>query len=219
MQVARSSKDLPVITYPSRLDQKPSWRAAAVYKPTDKGSIYFGYGTSFNPSAEALSLTLGPDGTGTANLAPEFNTSYEIATKWDFNNAHLSLRGDLFRTTKENAREASPANSLLYVLAGTQRVDGAELVANGRLTDRWQILSSYTHMHSEVLDSQYYPQSVGYPLANVPNNLFNLWTTFQQTRRFMFGGGGNYVGSRNASSTVPLDPTTHWSSRCRVTSS
>ncbi len=198
----------PVITYPSRLDQKPSWRAAAVYKPTDKGSIYFGYGTSFNPSAEALSLTVGPAGTGTANLAPEFNTSYEIGTKWDFNNAHLSLRGDLFRTTKENAREASPANSLLYVLAGTQRVDGAELVANGRLTDRWQILSSYTHMHSEVLDSQYYPQSVGYPLANVPNNLFNLWTTFQQTRRFMFGGGGNYVGSRNASSTVPFDPTT-----------
>ncbi len=198
----------PTITYPTRLDRKPSWRAAAVFKPTSFGSIYFDYGTSFNPSAEALSLTVGPAGSGTANLAPEFNRSYEVGTKWDLNNARFSLRADLFRTTKENAREASPTNSLVYVLAGTQRVDGAELVLNGRITTRWQLLSSYTFMHSEVVKSQYYPLSVGYRLANVPDNLFNLWTTYQPIPRLMIGGGGNYVDSRTASSTVPLDPTT-----------
>jgi catecholate siderophore receptor len=198
----------PTITYPSRLDRKPSWRAAAVFKPTNYGSIYFDYGTSFNPSAEALSLTVGPSGTGTANLAPEFNRSYEVGTKWDLNNARLSLRADLFRTTKDNAREASPTNSLFYVLAGTQRVDGAELAITGRISDRWQVLSSYTFMHSEVVHSQYYPASVGYRLANVPDNLFNIWTTYQATHRLTVGGGGNYVDSRTASSTVPLDPTT-----------
>jgi catecholate siderophore receptor len=198
----------PTITYPTRLDRKPSWRAAAVFKPTSFGSIYFDYGTSFNPSAEALSLTVGPAGSGTANLAPEFNRSYEVGTKWDLNNARFSLRADLFRTTKENAREASPTNSLVYVLAGTQRVDGAELVLNGRITTRWQLLSSYTFMHSEVVKSQYYPLAVGYRLANVPDNLFNLWTTYQPIPRLMIGGGGNYVDSRTASSTVPLDPTT-----------
>ncbi len=198
----------PTITYPSRLDRKPSWRAAAVYKPVSYGSIYFDYGTSFNPSAEALALTVGPAGTGTANLAPEFNRSYEVGTKWDLSNARFSVRADLFRTTKDNAREASPTNSLLYVLAGTQRVQGAELVLNGRVTNRWQVLSSYTFMHSEVVNSQYYPLSVGYRLANVPNNLFNLWTTYQPMQRLTIGGGGNYVDSRTASSTVPLDPTT-----------
>ena len=198
----------PTITYPSRLDRKPSWRAAAVYKPVSYGSIYFDYGTSFNPSAETLALTVGPNGTGTANLAPEFNRSYEVGTKWDLNNSRFFLRADLFRTTKDNAREASPTNSLVYVLAGTQRVDGAELVLNGRVSNRWQVLSSYTFMHSEVVKSQYYPQSVGYRLANVPDNLFNLWTTYQPTSRLTIGGGGNYVDSRTASSTVPLDPTT-----------
>lgn len=198
----------PTITYPTRLDRKPSWRAAAVFKPISYGSIYFDYGTSFNPSAEALSLTVGPAGTGTANLAPEFNRSYEVGTKWDLNNARFSLRADLFRTTKENAREASPTSSLLYVLAGTQRVQGAELVLNGRVSNRWQVLSSYTYMHSEVVKSQYYPLAVGYRLANVPDNLFNLWTTYQPFQRLTIGGGGNYVSSRNASSTVPLDPVT-----------
>ncbi len=199
----------PAITYPTRLDRKPSWRAAAVYKPTSFSSVYFDYGTSFNPSAEALSLTVGPAGTGTANLAPEFNRSYEIGTKWDLNNARFSVRADLFRTTKDNAREASPTNSLLYVLAGTQRVDGAEMVVNGHIRPHWQILSSYTYMHSEVVNSQYYPLSVGYRLANVPNNLFNVWTTYEPIHRLTVGGGANYVDSRAASSTVPLDPTTH----------
>ena len=119
---ARLCRVRPPSRIPTRLDRKPSWRAAAVYKPVSYGSIYFDYGTSFNPSAEALALTVGPAGTGTANLAPEFNRSYEVGTKWDLNNARFSLRADLFRTTKDNAREASPTNSLLYVLAGTQRV-------------------------------------------------------------------------------------------------
>jgi catecholate siderophore receptor len=198
----------PVITYPSRLDQKPSWRGALVYKPAANGSIYFDYGTSFNPSAEALSLTVGPAGTGTANLAPEENRSYELGTKWNLNGGRLSVRADGFSTTKLNAREASPTNSLLYVLAGTQRVTGAEAVVNGRINNRWQVLSSYTFMHSDVVDSQYYPAAVGYRLANVPNNLFNVWTTYEPTSRLMIGGGGNYVDSRTASSTVPLDPTT-----------
>ncbi len=198
----------PAITYPYRLDHRPSWRSALTYKPVPNGSVYFGYGTSWNPSAETLALTVGPNGSGTANLAPEINCSYEAGTKWDLRNSRLSLRADLFRTTKDNARESSPANSLLYVLAGTQRVEGAEAAVTGRVTDRWQILSSYTFLHSRVVNSRFYPQAVGYKLANVPDNLFNLWTTYQPTTRWVLGGGGNYVASRNASSTVPLDPTT-----------
>src|SRR5262249_39592520 len=40
-----------------RSDTMPSWRAALVYKPVPAGSIYFDAGTSFNPSAETLSLS------------------------------------------------------------------------------------------------------------------------------------------------------------------
>ena len=198
----------PTITYPSRLDRKPSWRGALTYKPTSNGSVYFDYGTSWNPSAEALSLTVGPAGSGTANLAPEFNRSYEAGTKWDFNNSRFEARADVFRTTMENAREASPTNSLVYVLAGTQRVEGIEGSVTGRVSSKWEILSNYTFMKSYVVNSQYYPLSIGYKLANVPDGIFNLWTTYQIKSRWSAGIGGNYVASRTASSTVPLDPTT-----------
>ena len=40
-----------------RVDVMPSWRTALVFKPASNGSIYFAYGTSFNPSAETLALS------------------------------------------------------------------------------------------------------------------------------------------------------------------
>ncbi len=186
-----------------RVDAKPTWRAALVYKPVSFGSIYFDAGTSFNPSAETLSLNA-----GTANLSPETNKTYEFGTKWNLGKPRLTLNSSWFRTTKENAREADPTNPLLYVLAGTQRVSGVEADVKGRITSRWDILASYAYLDSKVISSQYYPASIGYPLANVPRNTFAYWSDFHLPRHFEFGAGANYVSSRTASSTVPLDPIT-----------
>lgn len=51
---------------------QPTYRAALVYKPTQHGSVYFDYGTSFNPSAESLSLSV-----ATSLLLPEQNETFE----------------------------------------------------------------------------------------------------------------------------------------------
>jgi len=186
-----------------RIDEKPTWRTALVFKPKPNGSVYFDYGTSFNPSAETLALSQ-----GTANLPPEENQTFEAGSKWDLRGGRLAMRGSFFRTDKENARETSPTNAALVVLSGNQRVTGAEFEMQGHLTDRWEILSSYTFMYSEVVQSQFFPASVGSQLANVPDNLFNLWTEYRLPRGWEVGGGGNFVDSRTASSTVPNDPTT-----------
>jgi catecholate siderophore receptor len=184
-------------------DDLPSWRAGIVYKPLHNGSIYFEYGTSFNPSAEALSLSVANEG-----LDPESNRTFELGTKWDLLDERLSLRGALFRSEKENARETSPTDSTLSALAGEQRVDGIELEAAGRITKEWQVFAGYTLMHSEVLSSEFFPNAVGAQLANVPEHTFTLWTTYQLPHGFEIGGGPRYVGSRTASSTAPIDPVT-----------
>jgi catecholate siderophore receptor len=187
----------------NRIDEMPSWRAALVYKPVPIGSIYFDAGTSFDPSAESLSLSA-----ATANLPPEKNRTIELGTKWDVGGRHLSLRSAVFQTDKYNAREPDPSNPLLDVLAGNQRVDGVEVQAQGRLTGRWDLLSSFAYLDSKVLSSQYYPAAVGYPLANVPKYTFNLWTGYRLPKRWEIGAGNNYVSARDASATTPLDPAT-----------
>lgn len=187
-----------------RVDELPTWRAALVYKPTDHGSVYFSSGTSFNPSAETLSLSA-----SNANLAPEKNINYEAGTKWDLLSSKLSLRSALFRTDKTNAREPDPNNPTLNVLAGSQRVDGFEVEASGHITDRWQLLTGYAYLNSRVTSSQYYPGSIGASLANVPANTFNFWNTYATPFHHIdIGAGGQFVDSRTASSTAPLDPIT-----------
>ena len=181
---------------------KPTWRGALVYKPKPNASVYFAAGSSFDPSAETLSLTA-----ATAATPPEENESFEAGGKLNLNGGRLSLRGALFRTEKQNAREPDPNDSSIDVLAGNQRVDGAEAALQGHIADRWEMLSSYTFMHSEVVNSKAYPYAVGRSLNNVPENLFNLWTEYRLRRGWQIGGGANYVGARTAN-TATLTPTT-----------
>ncbi len=186
-----------------RVDVMPSWRTALVFKPATNGSIYFAYGTSFNPSAETLALSA-----STAAIAPEENKTIEVGTKWDLFSRKLSLRSSVFRTTKENARETDPTNALLTVLAGTQRVNGFQVQANGYLTSRWEILTSYAYLDGKEIASRFFPLAVGAQLANVPRNTFSIWNTYDLPWHLGIGGGADFVDSRTASSTVPLDPTT-----------
>ena len=182
-----------------RTDKMTSWRGAVVFKPTSNGSIYFGYGTSFNPSAESFALTA-----GSANLPPEKNRTFEVGSKWSLASSRLSVRGALFSTDKTNARETSPTNSLLVVLAGEQRVNGFELEAAGKLSQRWQLQSSYAYLDSKVVNSQFFPAAIGGQLANVPRNTFTFWSGYDLPWKLSVGAGGQFVDTRTASSTVPF---------------
>ena len=96
-------------------DLVPIWRTAVTYKPAPNASVYFTYGTSFDPSAEGLALSA-----TTALLATERSQSFELGSKWQF--GKLMASGALFRTTLFNVRERSPIDPTILILAGTARV-------------------------------------------------------------------------------------------------
>jgi catecholate siderophore receptor len=197
-----------VVTAPvapiSRVDQQPSYRAAFVYKPSSHGSVYFDYGTSFNPGAESLSLSVG---LANSSAAPEENETYEAGVKWSFLNERLMAEGAIFRTEKDNARETDPTNANNIVAAGNQVVKGVQFSMVGRLPQEVDIVAGYAYLDSAVIYSKFFPASEGYPLANVPKQTFNLFVTHRLPWRLNAGLGGNYVASRTASSTVPYVPT------------
>ena len=187
----------------TRLDQQPTYRAAFVYKPSGHGSVYFDYGTSFNPSAESLALT-----SITQNVGPEENETYEVGAKWNFLNERLMMEGAVFRTEKDNARETDPTNSNNIVVAGNQAVKGLQVSVVGRLPQGTDLVAGYAYLDSQVIYSKFYPTSVGFPLANVPRQTFNAFLTHRLPGHFSAGFGGNYIASRTASSTTPYVPTT-----------
>jgi catecholate siderophore receptor len=198
----------------SRTDEMPSWRAAVVYKPVEAGSVYVSYGTSFNPSAESLSLAVDAGGANTsansANLPPEKNESYEIGTKWEVLDKRLFLTGAIFRIVKTNARTQDPLNLTDFtVLEGEQRVDGFEIGAVGRITRDWQVFAGYTYLDGKVTKSRNAAE-LGNQTGNTPHHSFSAWTTYDLTQRFQVGFGTQYVSERTISTTNTARLPSYW---------
>ena len=191
----------------NRGDEAPSYRAAVVYKPAPNGSIYVMYGTSFDPSAEALTLLTSGESFQVSNefLAPEKNRSYETGTKWYLLNNRLSASLAVFRLETSNAPVPDPNNPGFNILDGLERVDGVELLANGRLTDNWQISGGYDYLDGRVVKSSAAGPALGSPLTNTPKNSFTVWTTYEFPSGLVIGGGPHYIGARVAQNTNPIE--------------
>ncbi len=153
-------------TYLSRLDKQPTYRAAVVVKPTQNGSIYFDYGTSFNPAAESLSLSA-----NTAISPPEENTTYEVGTKWELLRSRLNLNGSVFRTEKLNARETDPNNSLNSLLVGNQLVRGVQLGAVGHLPQHLDLIAGYAYLDGRIENSVINAS----PFSAINANFYAAW--------------------------------------------
>jgi catecholate siderophore receptor len=182
----------------SQIDTMLSWRAAIVYKPLPYASAYFAAGTSFNPSAEALSLSLANQG-----LPPEKSRSYEIGNKWDVLDGKLSLTGALFYIQKDNLREPDPNNPQFNILAGSGIAEGGEITVAGNLTPEWQVFGGYGYTYTVITKTtRTGPTSdLGRRFANAPLHTANLWTTYTLPwQKLQIGGGFNIVSSRFAAS-------------------
>jgi catecholate siderophore receptor len=176
------------------LNRLGSPRASLVIKPTPRQTYYFSYGTSFDPSAEALTLT-----SKTADLGPVKAKSFEVGAKSEWLNEHLMLTQALFRTVVDNAQTNDPDNPTITVLNGNERVEGVELQAIGRLTQRWEIFSGYTYLDGRTIASGT-PADVGKVMPNTAHNQANLWTEYELPGGWEIGGGGNWLSHRFADS-------------------
>lgn len=191
-----------------------SYRAALVYKPQDNGSVYLGYGTSFNASSENLAYIAHPIrhayGTTSPNSTlsllgadPEKSTTIELGSKWEFFDDNLMVSGALFRTDKTNARTTDPVTPDIVSLSGEQVVQGVELGFTGQINDSWRLIGGYTHLESEVKKSSVATE-IGSEISNTPEDSFSLWTVHDLPGGVEVGVGAQYVGDRfnNANTTT-----------------
>jgi catecholate siderophore receptor len=178
----------------SHVDELGSPRLALVFKPTPAQSYYVSYGTSFDPSAEALTLT-----TKTANLGPVKAKTFEAGAKTSMLNGGLALTGAVFQTEVDNAQTNDPDNPTITVLNGDQRVRGVELGASGHLTKHLKILAGYTYLDGKTISSGT-AAYVGKFMPNVARNAINIWAEYRLTPAWEVGAGGNYLDRRYADS-------------------
>ena len=129
-----------------QVDRVFSTRAAVVYKPADRQTLYVATSTSFNPSAQSLSLLTSGRGLGTGNalLDPEKNHSVEVGYKAELLDGSAAWTGALFEITKDNARVPDPSNPGFNTLGGEERVRGLSLELSGMLAEQLYLSAGYT---------------------------------------------------------------------------
>ena len=172
-------------------DEVASPRAALVYKPAEDASVYFSYGTSYNPSAENLSLAA-----SNKDLDPEKDRTFEVGAKATVLGGLLGLNVAAFDTKMTNARITDPVVPSLQTLAGTLHVKGIEFGAQGHLTDNWEIVAGYTYL--DPTSTGLVSPGVKGPIPNTAHNQANLWTVYDFDDGLKAGVGVNYMGRRNA---------------------
>lgn len=186
----------------SRSDSQWSPRTGLVWQPDKAQSYYFSYGTSFNPSAESLSLS-----EATANLPPEQNRNFEIGAKYDLFDGRLSATAAVFRLEKTNARTADPNDSNLTILAGEQRTDGFEFGLAGEVLPRWDVSMTYAYLDAEISKSNTTAVGTvsgltkslqGMNATNVPEHSGVFWNSYHLTDHWEIGGGVFYASDRYA---------------------
>ena len=195
-------------------DEMLSGRVGLAYKPVENGTIYVACGNSYNPSAHNLATTGSGLNVGNQNLDPEKNETWELGTKWELLDQRLALNAAIFRVDKTNGRVELEDGT--FELQGEQRVQGFELGASGKITDKWQAFASYTQLSSEVLKAAPGEDAVqeGQALANTPPRSFSLWTTYQLPADFEIGYGAQFVDARNVA--VATGDTPAQASRAKI---
>ena len=182
------------ISLPSSAQQTINFnsvRSGLLYQPSNAESYYVSYGTSFNPSLEALTLT-----SGQQSLDPEKNKSYEAGAKWDLLNGNLSFSSAVFQVEKTNAR--TQISTGVFDLVGDIRVRGFELGAAGRIRPNWQVLAGYTRLDAKIVKASALDGTQGNVPANTPRDSASVWTVYNVTHDWEIGTGLTYMSPRFA---------------------
>jgi catecholate siderophore receptor len=199
-----------------------NYNGGIVIKPLPIASVYAAYATSTNPIGAEFDGTsvqygaIGASLNGNPNqiFGPERNRAIEVGTKWELFDRHLLVTAAFFQTEKDNARESQNVSSIATatptcpytgttvscISAGAAyRIQGFDLEAGGKITDKWSLFGGLVLMHSEVTkslippaDLALYSTNVGLPLSNIAHQSFNILNKYQLTDIWEIGGQATY---------------------------
>lgn len=195
-------------------DQAFTARAGLLYMLPNRHSAYFSASQSFRPQ-----FAFAVDASGQP-LDPETGLQYEAGLKSAFFDERLLTTLAIYEIEKKNVAVFDQAlfnatGQSAYFPGVKERSRGFEFDVTGRLTERLQIVASYSYTDTEVLENEGDPTQVGEPLGGVAPHAARLWLSYDFDKSgplagLGLGGGVRHVGKSTAQfdTSVDLDPYT-----------
>jgi catecholate siderophore receptor len=172
----------------------PNYKLGVLFKPVAAGSIYANFAMSQEPpGGNTLTLSNASNSADNPDLDPQRARTVELGTKWSVLGDRLLLTGALYRTTVSNDLVQDPTDGLYYQV-GRKRVQGVEIGAVGRITDRWAVSTGYTRMDAKVIRGSAVTSDGSADLPYTPTSAFTAWTTYRLPFNLTLGGGARHAG-------------------------
>jgi catecholate siderophore receptor len=108
-------------------------------------------------------------------MKPEKFNNYELGAKWDLTPA---LTTAVYRLDRVNTRATDPNDPTRILQTGSQRTNGFEFGANGRLAANWSVAGGYAYQDAFIRSATAAARE-GAQVAQVPHHTLSLWNHYQ----------------------------------------
>ncbi|HGY9595634.1 TPA: TonB-dependent siderophore receptor [Vibrio campbellii] len=189
-------------------ESQVSPKLGVIFHPASNGSIYVQYSESFMPQGTVNSTDYTNDG---EELDAERGISYEVGTKWELFDDRLYVTGALFDITLENIAldvedGVNAGGDVMYKKTqdGEQVHRGAEILAQGFVTEELSLTASAMYLDAEITESADYK---GNRPADVPEFSASVWSSYKVQNNTNVNLGLIYEGERygDAANTFKKD--------------
>jgi catecholate siderophore receptor len=170
-----------------------------IWEPSTNETYYVSWAKATTPPGTSITNDTAsiadPNGATAGNpiLDPEESESYEVGGKISFLDGKFGISGAVFRIDKTNQTYTDTAGNS-FQSGDAVRVQGFELGATGSLTDEWMVMAAYAYLDGEVTESPTVA-NIGHKAQQVPENNFNIWTTYDVSKLLALGPGVTVVGA------------------------
>jgi iron complex outermembrane receptor protein len=168
-----------------------------VYALSPAANVYVQYSTAADPPAGILT-------TATLGQVQDFDLTkgrqLEVGSKFDFLDGRASTTVAAYKIERENLATRDPANPGQTLPVGKQSTLGVELATALRITPRLLAEANVAWIDAQYdeFNESVSGQSVsrkGNTPSNVPDQVANLWLTYDLTSHWQVGADSRYVAS------------------------
>ncbi|WP_213736231.1 TonB-dependent siderophore receptor [Bradyrhizobium sp. dw_411] len=171
-------------------DQATTGRIGAIYEFASGIAPYVTYATSFTPNVGTTSAF--------APLKPTTGELYEGGVKYQPKGSRIFIQASIFDLTEQNVLTIDPVDPTFRSQIGAVHTQGFEIEGKASLTDRLDLIGSFTHMKATVTNSL--DIDLGKRPTWIPNDIGALWADYT-FRGGSLNGFGAALGIRYTGQT------------------